>query len=120
MVSDITLGVNSTILIDRGTMQMKGCNVTNGVVEISKGVKEAVITMNRFQDVMFDVRNQKRGGRSGTTIRNNKGKYMVDKEKINQCDQAGIGVGIHMHMHINAGSDFFMPKKANLCRRCWM
>ena len=120
MVSDVTLGVNSTILVDSGTMQMKGCNVTNGVVQISQRVKEAVITMNRFQDVMFEVSNQRRGGRSRTTIRNNKGKYMVDTDKINKCDQAGIGVGIHVHMHINAGSDFFMPKKANLCRRCWM
>ena len=114
MVSDVTLGVNSTILIGSDTMQMKGCNVTNGVVQISKRVKEAVITMNRFEDVIFDIWNQRAGGKSGTTIRNNKGKYTVDKEKINQCDQAGIGVGTHMHMHINAGSDFFMPRKCKL------
>ena len=112
IASDVTLGVNSTILIGSSNMHMKGCNITSGIVKISKEVKEALITMNRFnQDVIFDIWNQKGGGKSGTTIRNNKGKYTVDKEKINQCDQAGIGAGMHMHMYINAGSESFMPRK---------
>ena len=101
IASDVTLGVNSTILIGSNTMQMKSCNITSGTVKIPKSVEEALITINRFQDVMFDIQNNKWDGKSGTTIRNNKGKYTVDRERINRCDQAGTGVGIHMHMNVS-------------------
>ena len=101
IASDVTLGVNSTIVIRSDTMQMEDCNVTSGTVQIPKSVEQALITLNRFEDVVFDIRNNKWDGKSGTTIRNNKGKYRVDKEKINRCDQAGTGVGIHMHMNIS-------------------